>query len=63
MSDEGYGVILQTQAVEVSAERASGHKEGFEAGMLLQKIITLNLLESLEADVELIEKVKKHFNL
>lgn len=58
-SGKGYGVILKSEASEISSERFEGHREGFNEGVLYSNIVFINLLKSLHADPCLIEEVKK----
>ena len=62
-SGNGYGVVLTSKAVEISDERFEGHAEGFNYGMSVQKQITINLLENLEIDSEIIDTIKEKIGI
>lgn len=63
LSDNGYGVALTSEATEISDERFEGHVEGFNYGMSVQKQITINILENLEIDSEIIDIVKEKLEI
>ena len=60
LSENGYGVILKSDASEISNERFEGHKEGFDEGSSVQKLRTIKLLQRLKAEQSLIEEVEKN---
>ena len=43
-----WGLVLLSEAREISPERYEGHAEGFSRGMLLQKLRALRVLEDLD---------------
>ena len=63
MSDNRYGVILTSEAKEISDERYEGHSEGFNNGMSVQKQITINVLENLNIDSKVIDAVKEKLGI
>lgn len=63
LSGNGYGVVLKSEAKEISDERFEGHGEGFNYGMSVQKQITINVLENLEIAPEVIAVVKEKFGI
>lgn len=63
LSENGYGIILKTDAIEISTERYEGHQEGFSLGVSTQREITLILLQNLNADIGLIEEIKRKFGM
>lgn len=63
LSETGYGIILKTDAIEISAERYEGHQEGFSWGVSTQRELTIKLLQNLNADIDLIEKIKRKFEM
>ena len=63
VSNKGYGIALKSEAQEISNERYEGHIEGFNYGINVQKHITINVLENLEIDPEVIAAVKEKFGI
>lgn len=63
VSDNGYGVVLKSEAKEITDERFEGHVEGFNDGMSVQKQMTINVLENLEIAPEIIAVVKEKFGI
>lgn len=58
LSGNRYGVILKSEAKEISDDRFEGHAEGFNYGMSVQKQITINILENLDIAPEVITAVR-----
>ena len=59
VSADGYGVVLTSEAKEISDDRFEGHTEGFDWGMSVQKHRAITVLEDLGVDSEIIDLVKR----
>ena len=49
-----WGIVLMSEAREMSAERYEGQKEGYQHGRMIEKLRTLRVLESLALPEDLL---------
>lgn len=58
-----WGLVLLSEAREITNERYEGHTEGFARGMLLQKLRALRVLDDLDLPDDLKEEAKRRMML
>ena len=58
-----WGLVLLSEAREISNERYEGHAEGFSHGMLVQKLRALRVLNDLGLPDDLREEAKRRMML
>ena len=58
-----WGLVLLSEAREISNERYEGHMEGFQYGTLVEKLRTLRVLEGLGLPGNVLEEAKRRLEL
>lgn len=58
-----WGLVLLSEAREISKERYEGHAEGFRGGAVLEKLRTLRVLENLDLPEDILKEAKRRLEL